>query len=119
MDLEDSQNTTVQPTVQHDLFCQPKIDPKVFAEYALNPSLLVPLLLVYFTFTSIVLQAQTFRDYPGRRDSVWYQLCLGHMFVLELFIIRLLVAYQKHCSLSENIHLFVFAIVSSLVNIVA
>ena len=97
----------------------PKIDPKVFAEYALNPSLLVPLLLVYFTFTSIVLQAQTFRDYPGRRDSVWYQLCLGHMFVLELFIIRLLVAYQKHCSLSENIHLFVFAIVSSLVNIVA
>ena len=39
-----------------------KIDPKVFADNTLNPSLLVPLLLVYHTLTSIVLQAQNFRD---------------------------------------------------------
>lgn len=56
---------------------------------------------------------------PGRRDSVWYLVCFGHMFVLELFMIRLLLIYQKHCSLSENIHLLVFAAVSSLVNAVA
>ena len=55
---------------------------------------------------------------PGRRDSVWYQVCLGHMFVLEIFMIRLLLVYQKHCSLSENIHLLVFSLVSTLVNIV-
>lgn len=40
----------------------PRADPKVFTDYALNPSLLVPLLLVYHTFTSIVLQVQNFRD---------------------------------------------------------
>lgn len=97
----------------------PKIEPQVFADYALNPSVLVPLLLVYHTFTSIVLQAQNFRDYPGRRDSVWYQVCIGHMLVLELFMIRLLLIYQKHCSLSENIHLLVFVAISSLVNAVA
>lgn len=55
----------------------------------------------------------------GRRDSVWYQVCLGHMFVLELFMIRLLLIYQTHCSLSDNIHLLVFALISSLVNVVA
>ena len=56
---------------------------------------------------------------PGRRDSVWYQFLFGHMFVLELFMIRLLLIYQKHCSLSENIHLLVFAVVSSVINAVA
>lgn len=39
-----------------------RIDPKFFADYALNPSLLVPLLLVYHIVTSIVLQAPNFRD---------------------------------------------------------
>ena len=56
---------------------------------------------------------------PGRRDSVWYQVCFGHMFVLELFMIRLLLIYQRHCSLSDNIHLLVFVLVGSLVNLVA
>ena len=55
----------------------------------------------------------------GRRDSIWYQICFGHIFVLELFMIRLLLVYQKHCSLSENIHLLIFAVVSSVVNAVA
>ena len=33
-------------------------------------------------------------------------------------MIRLLLIYQKHCSLSENIHLLVFAVVSSVINAV-
>ena len=40
----------------------PKIDPSIFTDYALNPSLLVPLLLLYHTVTSIVLQTRNYRD---------------------------------------------------------
>lgn len=52
----------------------PKIDPKVFTEYTLNPSLFVPLLLVYHTFTSIVLQ--NFRDAYVAIPSYFILMCL-------------------------------------------
>lgn len=86
-----------------------KTSPEVFADLTLNPLLIVPLLLVYHALTSIILQSPDFRDYRGRRDTIWYQLCLGHMFVLECFMIHFLLIYQKHCSLSENIALLLYA----------
>ena len=96
-----------------------KTDPKVYAEHTLNPSLWVPLLLLYHSFTSIILQAPNFRDYRGRRDTVWYQFCLGHLLVLELFMIYFLFVYQKHCSLSENIGLLLYAVFGNLVHAAA
>lgn len=94
----------------------PKTDSQVFADLTLNPLLLLPLLFIYHSLTSVALQTQNFRDYPGRRDTFWFQFCLGHMFVLELFMIRILYVYEKSCPLSEIIHLLVFTIFSSLVN---
>ena len=37
--------------------------------------------------------------------------CLGHMLVLELFIIHFLYIFQKHCSLSDNIALLLYGFV--------
>ena len=71
----------------------PKTNPKDFAKHTLNPSLWVPLLLLYHSFTSIVLQAPNFHDYRGRRDTVFYQFCLGHLLVVELFMIHFLFVY--------------------------
>lgn len=97
----------------------PKTDPEVFTGLTLNPSLIVPLLLVYHALTSIVLQNPDFRDYRGRRDTIWYQLCLGHMFMLECFMIHFLLIYQKHCSLSENIALLLYGLLGAVVHTVS
>ena len=97
----------------------PKADPRLFSEYLLNPTLWVPLRLLYHSITSIALRPANFRDYRGRRDTVWYELCLGHMLVLELFMIHFLYIFQKHCSLSDNISLLLYALVGCFVHIIA
>lgn len=96
----------------------PKADPKLFSEHLLNPALWVPLLLLYHSITSIALRTANFRDYRGRRDTVWYEFCLGHMLVLELFMIHFLYIFQKHCSLSDNISLLLYALVGCFVHVI-
>ncbi len=85
-----------------------KTDPTVFADYALNPSLFASLLLIYHATTSVALQIRNIRDYQGRRDTVWYRFCLSHLFVIECFVLHVLLIYQKHCSLSDNIALVIY-----------
>ena len=86
-----------------------KLDQTFFADYALNPSLFASLLLVYHAVLSIVLQSRNIRDYQGRRDTVRYRVCLGHLFVIECFVLHVLFIYQTHCSLSDNIALILYA----------
>lgn len=94
-----------------------RTDPKLFAGYTLNPTLFVPLLLLYHSILSVVLQTGNPQDYQGRRDTLWYRFCLGHMLVLECFCIQFLFAYQKQCSLSDNIGLCLYAIAATLVQV--
>ena len=91
----------------------------MFAEHTLNPTLWVPLLLLYHSVTFIVLRTANFRDYRGRRDTLWYEFCLGHLLVLELLMIHFVYVYQKYCSLSDNIALLLYALIGSLVHLAA
>ncbi len=93
-----------------------KTDPGIYADHTLSPSLFLPLLLVYHAIVSIALQTRNFRNYDGRRDTVWYRLCLCHLFVLECFLIHFAIVYQRHCSLSDNIALILYTTCGVLVN---
>ena len=86
-----------------------KIDSTTFSDNAFNPSLFASLLLIYHAILLVIIQTSNIRDYQGRRDTVWYRLCLGHLLVIECFMIYVVIAYQKHCSLSDNISLTLYA----------
>lgn len=93
-----------------------KTDPKVYADHTLSPAVFLPLLLVYHAIVSIALQTRNFRDYEGRRDTIWYRICLWHLFVLECFLIHFAIIYQKHSSLSDNIALILYTTCGVLVH---
>ena len=86
-----------------------KIESRLSTNYSLKPSLFAPLLLVYHAVVCIALQIRTIRDFEGRRDTVWYRFCLGHLFFIECFMLYVIFIYQKHCSLSDHIGLVLYA----------
>ncbi len=93
-----------------------KPDPSVYVNRILTPTLFLPLLLGYHAIVSIALQTRNFRNYEGRRDTLWYRICACHLFVLECFVLHFAIVYQKHCSLSVNIALILYTICGVLVH---
>lgn len=93
----------------------PKYDrPVNRVEHVLDPTLVLPILIVYHALTCIALSSSNLHDYQGRRDTHWFGSYLYHHLILGLFMIHLAIVHRSDYPLVDNLSVLVFTFISAL-----